>query len=135
MCGWAEGKEVKIILKYNTLKQNKCELSRLAPIVPVLMLLPSFKLARASWFSATFMVSIYCWLLNHFTYPPSRYVTLFTVGIWFKDQLTKKHHSCLFITMCVNDSLILGSIGFLLFPHGAYGTEAHCIHQSGPTLN
>lgn len=38
MCWWAEGREVEIILKYNTLKQNKCELSRLAPSVPVLML-------------------------------------------------------------------------------------------------
>lgn len=68
-----------MILKYSTLQKNKCELSRLAARVPVLMLLPSFKLDRALWFSATFMVSIYCWLLNHFTYPPSRYVAIFTV--------------------------------------------------------
>lgn len=106
ICKCAELGEVEIILKYNTLKQSKRELSRLTQRIPVLMLLPSFKLARAMRFSATFMVSIYCWMVNHFTYPPSRYVALFT-GLWFKVQLAKKHHSCMFITLGFNDASTL----------------------------
>lgn len=73
-----KGSEVEIILEFNSQRRNECELSRLAPSVSVLLLLPSFKLTKASPFSATFTVSIYCWLLNHFIPSPSGYVVLFT---------------------------------------------------------